>query len=156
MAKLSDFSSLLQLGVGIGIGLSLFRAPLDLRLREVRKRIDAEFTILAGIESEFIRNKRRSLLYVKSEFKTSEELINKEINTYMYFAIYGSMLNLIGLILASIRPDISINIIYNFVMIFISVVWYVTIIIIMEFVSRIRLRSIINKLDLVIDNKNVD
>lgn len=142
MTTYSDFSSLLQLGVGVGIGLSLFRAPVDLRVVNLSRTIESDLVVLRDAEMQFAKAKRRDLMDLKFRFIGICDDLNRWQLPFMVAAVVAAVLNLIGLIFATIYADRVADSYEIVAVLTVSVVWFGIEIALLEVLARWKLMGI--------------
>jgi len=142
MASFGDFSSLLQLGVGTGVGLSLFRAPVDLRVARISRTIEAELVALRGVTMPFAQRKRRDMLDLKLRFVTVREALDRSLMPFMIAAVIGAFLNLLALIAATMDTGRALTPCQADALIFLSVGWFLMVVVALEVLARLKLQSI--------------
>lgn len=150
MATYGEFSSLLQLGVGLGIGLSLFRAPVDVRIGRLSHMFENQRGALRGIQSEFATKKRRDIAELKIQFTHARGRLEAIMFPFMVAAILGAVANVSFLAIASFNSNEQISVIYQYILLTISTIYYLLIVLALELVARRALGSISAKLDEII------
>ena len=146
MAVLGAFSSLLQLGVGTGIGLSVFRAPVDLRVRRISRTIEGEVVALKGVATPFARTKRRDMLDLRFQFVTVREELDNRLRPFMIAAVIGAFLNLLALIAATTDADRVVSSFQAGELIFLSVGWFLIVLAALELLARLKLGTLVHDL----------
>lgn len=149
MASFGDFSSLLQLGVGTGIGLSLFRAPVDLRVKFLSKVIEEELASLNNSSSQFGRKKRRDISDLKQKFLEVCDKLDIYMQPFMVAAVVGAALNLIALIDRTLNSDIELSNVAIWWLLFVSVGFFILELALLEVLARRCLGPIANELAVI-------
>jgi hypothetical protein len=146
MSTFGEFTSLLQLGFGIGIGLSLFRAPVDLRAAKIARILDMEMTALRGVATAFGQQKRRKLMSLKLRFLDAQKELERQQFPFLIFTLLGALINLLLLIKASVSAQQQVTPSIEWLLIFISVIYFVFIVIILDCIARRKLTPLMNDL----------
>jgi len=145
LTTLIDFSSLLQLGVGTGIGLGLFQAPIKLRLDPLAESIENQLLILGGTQNDVMKDKLLQLQSLKIDVAVARSNLEKKQKPALICSILGAIINLIMLVIASIYSQTSINYLAILGLIFISVIWFVIILLWMELIAVAELGTATDK-----------
>lgn len=142
MATLGDFGSLLQLGVGLGLGLSVFRAPLDVRLRRIGNKLQAEMDIVQGVDSEFSRDRVSQISRIKIKFLRATLSLEQAQFNFSVVALIGALLNVLFLTVAAVQVEQELSMGWQIAIIFISWVYFVFLIGIADVFVRFKLRHL--------------
>ncbi|KIZ41430.1 MULTISPECIES: hypothetical protein [Rhodopseudomonas] len=142
MATLGEFSSLLQLGFGIGIGLSYFRAPVELRAKELAMAIDNEIIVLEGLSSAKAQQQRGDLSLLKLAFNVEADNLEKWLFPFMIGALVGAVGNWTALVLASLYAPYVLSAHEKIGLLFLSVAYYLILGALLEIMARWRFHII--------------
>jgi hypothetical protein len=142
MATYGDFTSLLQLGVGIGIGISLFRAPVDLRVSRLQRMIEGEVAALRGTDVQFGQKKRRDMMDLRYRFTIVRAKLDRWQWPFMVAAVVGAIANLAELIVATLDKDKPVSQPELWVLLFVSIGWFLLLLAALEVLARVVLRSV--------------
>ena len=145
MTTLIDFSSLLQLGVGTGIGLGLFQAPIKLRLNPLAESIDNQLLILGGTQNAVMKDKLLQLQSLKIDVAVARSNLEKKQKPALFCSILGAIINLVMLVIASIYSQTSISYLAILGLVFISVIWFVIVLLWMELIAVAELGTVTDK-----------
>lgn len=127
MSNLGEFSSLLQLGVGFGIGLSLFRAPMTLLLEKLARELAHEMDVVDTIQTPAARRLKGELSNLQMDISTNADALNRWNLPFMIAAIVGGLVNWAALILASVNAQRPLTWEEEWLLIGISVGWFLAI-----------------------------
>jgi hypothetical protein len=142
MATLGEFASLVQLGFGIGVGLSLFRAPMDLRVRSIGRAIDAQLRVLSGVRTAAARERKAKLSTLKLAFADQRRRLDKLNLPFMAATLFCAALNLAALVWASLDATHVVTGLERNALLFISVGAYVLVLLVLEAVARFYFREV--------------
>jgi hypothetical protein len=142
MGIMSDFASLLQLGVGIGLGLSVFRAPLDLRTRAIEAGIEQEWLILDRLETPRAQSLRGEIATLKLNYNQAKTRIERMQYPLLILTILGAMANWLGLAYAAIRPSLVVSTVGEYAILALTIFYFVVILIALELIARFQLGQI--------------
>ena len=142
MGIMSDFSSLLQLGVGIGLGLSAFRAPLDLRTRAIEAGIEEEWNIIDRLGSVRAQTLRGEIATLKLEYAQAKTRIEKVQFPFLIATLGGALANWIALGYAAISPAAKVSTSGEYVILAFAIFYFVGILIALELIARSQLGDI--------------
>ena len=146
MSAYGEFASLFQLGVGVGIGLSLFRAPVAVRISAISRKLNGELTTLKGVKTDFGKQKRRDLMALKLQFIKKNVTLDRQQFPFMILAVFGAVLNLCFLIKATLNPLSNVSETMIYVLLGISVIYFLVLIILLELLARHHLSKIFSAL----------
>lgn len=127
MSNLGEFSSLLQLGVGFGIGLSFFRAPMDLLLKKLEYDLAKEMDVLNAVQTPAAKRARAELSDLHMDISKNTETLNRLNLPFMIAALFGAVVNWTALIWASLDAQRQTSSTEEWVLIGISVGWFLLI-----------------------------
>ena len=127
MSTLGEFSSLLQLGVGFGIGLSLFRAPMTLLLKKLSDDLTQEMDVLNSVQSAAAKRMKGELSNLQMDIATNAATLNRLNLPFMIAAIIGAAVNWSALIYASLAAQLPLTFTEEWLLICISVGWFLLI-----------------------------
>jgi hypothetical protein len=127
MSNLGEFSSLLQLGVGFGIGLSFFRAPMMLLLKKLEHDLAKEMDVLDAIQTPQAKRARAELSDVQMDISKNTSTLNHLNMPFMIAAILGAAVNWVALIYASLFAQSQLTSSEEWILIVISVGWFLLI-----------------------------
>jgi hypothetical protein len=149
MAFYAEFSSLLQLGVGIGIGLSIFRAPVDVRVSGIGRRLNNEISALKGVNTDFAKKKRRDLMDLKLRFISICSKLDKVLIPFLIATVLGAGINLAGLIKVTLDGQSVASPFWCWLFLTSSVGYFLSIAFALEIVARVMLSTIRNDLQAI-------
>ena len=127
MSNLGEFGSLLQLGVGFGVGLSLFRAPMALLQRKLDRDLAQELDVLSAVQTPAAKRSKAELSDLQMEISSTTVTLNRLNLPFMIAAILGAAVNWIALIYASLHADSPLSSTEEWMLIGISVGWFLLI-----------------------------
>jgi hypothetical protein len=127
MSNLGDFSSLLQLGVGFGIGLSFFRAPMTLLLKKLEFDLAQEMDVLDAVQTPAANRKKAELSGLQMDISKNTVTLNSLNMPFMIAALSGAAVNWGALIYASLFAQSPLTSKEEWILIVISVGWFLLI-----------------------------
>lgn len=136
MATIGEFGSLLQLGFGIGAGLSLFRSPLDLRVKSISSAINDEIKLAELVRSDIAKERLGNLHTIKLRFEEIKIKAESKQYPFFYATVVGAALNLGALIIASLNAGYQLGLFQEIYLVYISVIHYLTIAAKLEITAR--------------------
>lgn len=147
MAVYGDFTSLAELGTAIGLGLSIFRAPIDKRLLDMKRSIESQLSSLKGLSTEFAVTKVNDLSSLRVDVAAKERTLGIALKFSSYVAATGAVLNAILLSVACLHAEDEANLAVAMLYIFAGILWFAVLLAILEVVARIELGPLRKSLD---------
>ena len=142
MAAYGDFTSLAELGTAIGLGLSIFRAPIDKRLLDMKRSIESQLSALRGLSTEFAVGKVNDLSSLRVDVAAKERTLGMALKFSSYAAAAGAIFNAILLSIACLNASDEANLVIKMLYIFAGIVWFAVLLGILEIVARIELGAL--------------
>lgn len=146
MSNLGEFGSLLQLGVGFGIGLSFFRAPMMLLLKKLEYDLAQEMDVLNGIQTPLANRAKAELTGLQMDISKNTAALNRLNMPFMIAALMGAAVNWGALIYASLFAPRQLTSTEEWILIIISVVWFLLIAVSVGVAALIYLLPLSNRL----------
>ncbi|MBR1269438.1 hypothetical protein JQ629_18150 [Bradyrhizobium sp. AUGA SZCCT0222] len=127
MSNLGEFSSLLQLGVGFGIGLSFFRAPMMLLLGRLEHDLAKEMDVLDKVQTSHAGRAKAELSGLQMDISKNIVTLDRLNMPFMIAALMGAAVNWAALIYASLFAQNQLTSTEEWILIAISVGWFLLI-----------------------------
>ncbi|MEO9462657.1 MAG: hypothetical protein ABJ242_07975 [Marinomonas sp.] len=147
MPTFSDFSSLVQLGAAVGIGLSLFRAPIEGRLKALNAQLSSEIGAIDGLNSEKARQRRRKVYGIRLKANLCEQRVKKRAKPLLGALIFGAIINVLTLICFGFVADQEIDSHWFAFTIFTTVLYYPSIYLFLSILALEEIGPIQQELD---------
>lgn len=146
MAIMSDFGSVLQLGVALGLGLSVFRAPVDLKVKAIEEGLDQEWRVIDGVRTARAEELKGDLATLKLDYHRAKIKIEAWLTPILALTLLGALGNWAGLAFAALYPSTDVTNIGKYLILFMAIFFFILVVFVLEIIARVQLSGIQQRL----------